>query len=140
MSSRFSTPEAPNAFLEHRRAEVERDATSAAQYFKVYGEIQVFGTGESNADIIFPVRFVNKPIPHFGSEVAWGSTFTDGQYPTCVVSILTWDTQGRPDGSAVYVGAYLGIVTNGVPGQLMNVHWSVEGIGLRNPSSAQDLT
>lgn len=131
MSGAF--PTIPDQSLELRRAELERTRDAAAQSCTVYGEIEVSDIGEAQQRIVFPVYFVNKPLPRFTSELGYGSpTATPGNFPTCNVVILTWDYRLKTDGSFLYVGALLGIVTTGAVGQVTNVHWSMEGIGLRS--------
>lgn len=135
----FQTGQGANSREENRRAELERLRGSAAQYFKVYGEIQVTGAGEALTRIVFPVRFTEKPVLHHGSELAPGSpTVTAGSFPTCSASILTWDTRVKSDGTFLYIGGLFGIVTSGSVNQVMNVHWSIEGIGLRNPAAGDN--
>lgn len=134
-SQPFQTGQPANEYLESRRTDLERQRDAEAQYFKVYGEIEVSGAGEADVRVIFPIRFSAKPIFHYGSELGYGSpTFTAGSMPTCSASILTWDFGVKPDGSFLYVGALIGVVTTGAVGQVMNIHWSVEGVGLINPA------
>lgn len=131
----FATGQPTVIVLDERRAQVESSVTSGPQYYKVHGEIQVTGAGECQARIVFPVRFVDKPLPHFGGELGYGSpTATLGSYPTYSTTVHAWDYRMKPDGSFLYVGALFGVVTTGQPSQVMNIHWSVEGLGLRNPS------
>jgi hypothetical protein len=129
-------PAESNTSFEKRRADVERLRDSSAQYFKVSGEIEVFGAGEAQIRVKFPIRFSGKPVPHFGGELGYGfPAAISGSFPTYSCTILTWDLGVKSDGSFLYVGALLGIVTTGVVDQVMNIHWSVEGMGLRNPSA-----
>lgn len=137
MSNAF--PVTPHSPLEDRRAEVDRINAAEAQYFKVSGLIKVVGIGDAQARVAFPVNFVDKPVLHFGGELDYGQpTRSFGSFPTWSASVLTWNFLFKPDGAFVYVGAILGIVVTGLSSQIMNIHWSVEGIGLRTPSGTDD--
>lgn len=135
-SNQFQTGQPASQYIETRRGDLERQRDSEAQYFKVYGEIEVTGVGEAAVRVVFPIRFSQKPVPHFGGELGYGSpTATAGNFPTWSATVLTWDFRVKPDGSFLYIGALIGIVTTGAAtGQVMNIHWSVEGVGLINPA------
>lgn len=141
MSNLF--PTTPNTILEERRGDVERIDESGAQYFKIEGIVQVIGTGEAMARLLFPVYFIDKPTVSFGAELDYGAptvthstdgTDIDSGFPTWSATVLTWDFRFKSDGSSLYVGALLGIATRGPNiNQNMNVHWTVQGTALRGP-------
>lgn len=133
-------PQSAPSPLEHRRSDIERQRDAQAQYFKVSGIIEVSNIGESQVRISFPVFFVNQPVVHFGGEVGYGTlTAVAGAFPSWSAMVQNWDFRFKPDGSYLYVGALFGIITSGDPivNVVTNIHWSVEGIGLRNPSTVE---
>lgn len=129
------TPEGP---LEQRRGRVDNARDSQAQYYHLHGHIEVTGTGESQAKLVFPVHYVEKPLITFGGELAEGSlTPTPGAFPTWSAAVHAWNYRYRPDGTALYVGAVVGIVTTGplalATTQVIVIHWSLQGVALRSP-------
>lgn len=132
--------EAPGT-IEARRSEVERQRDAQAQYYKVSGIVEVANLGESQVRVAFPVDFVEQPIIHFGAETGYGTTTpVAGGFPSWSAMVQNWDFRFKPDGSYLYVGALFGIITSGDPvaNTVNNIHWSVEGIGLRNPAGVAD--
>lgn len=133
-----------NAF-ENRRGELERINNAQAQYFAVTGEIEVDGVGEASANVLFPCLFTDKPRFHSGHELGPGQPVTSGSMPTAAITVLAWDQRVRDDGTVVYAGATLGIVTTGpapvtspITGvnstaQVMVIQWHMDGVGLRGP-------
>lgn len=127
----------PGGF-EHRRSEIERVNNQTAQWFHCTGEIQVFGSGAATVDVLFPTYFVEKPRPSFGAELAGGEALVEGNMPTCSVVVIEWDNRRRDDGSVVYAGATLCVVTGGPVDQSMIAHWNFEGLALVSPSEDED--
>ena len=125
----------PMRVLEERRTEVERTRDGFAQYFKIHGEFEVYGSGEGSSSVNFPIRFSDKPVMHFGSELAPGDTYTTGALPTANLTVLSWAISPNASGTVTYVGADFGVVTTGSATQTMIVFWSVEGVGVRNPTT-----
>lgn len=125
--------------VEARRAEIERQRDAQSQYFKVTGIVEVVGVGEAQVELAFPVYFAEQPILHFGGELAVGSlTVVAGSFPQWSATMHAWYYSFKPDGTKLYVGGILGVVTFGDPLQVMDIHWSVEGVGLRNPAISED--
>lgn len=123
------------AALNARASTKDRIRSAQAQYYVVTAEIDVIGAGEAVVDVTFPVYFVDKPKHYKGGELQSGESFTTGSFPTTDIVILQWDTRLRDDGTAVYSGATIGIVTTGIPGQLSTVQFHAEGIGIRQTTS-----
>lgn len=119
--------------IETRRAAVDRIEKAQAQFFNVRGTVQCNGTGEAIVDILFPCLFTIKPRFYYGAELAPGGAITSGSIPTATCVVLSWDSRVRDDGTVIYSGATLGIVTTGPTGQVMKVQWHMSGTGLRGP-------
>lgn len=100
---------------------------------RINGEIRVNTAGESITQVVFPVRFTEKPIMTFGGEVIEGDALQAGYMPTISVVVVGWITEEVPPVSRLYTGAKLGIVLDGVNHQKAIVHWSLEGTALSNP-------
>lgn len=122
------------AVLEQRRGEVQRVDQAGAQWFHVTGEVDINDVGAAVVDVLFPVFFVDKPRFSFGSELGPGEPYVAGSMPTCTITVLNWDTRARPDGTFVFAGATLCIVSAGTQGQSMTAFWHMEGVALRGPS------
>lgn len=137
-----SFPQEVPGEIERRRAEVERQRNAQAQYYKVSGVVEVAGAGNAQVRVVFPVWFVDQPIVHFGGDLGDGSlTVQPGLFPSWNAMVHAWDYKLKPDGSKLFVGALLGILINSNDASpVTNIHWSVEGIGLRNPADSDDNT
>jgi hypothetical protein len=101
----------------------------------VNGKFIQGGVGESSNDILFPVKFLEKPYFSFGGELTKDSSPTATMFPTISVVVLDWNFEQTDTGKIVkrlYVGATLGVVTTGV-NEKMTVHWRFEGSGIVNP-------
>jgi hypothetical protein len=122
--------------MESRRGDVERNRDAVTQWFHCTGEIEVFGPGAACVDVVFPAYFVDKPRPSYGAELPPGEGVVAGNLPTCSVVVTQWGTRQMEDGTAVYSGATLAIVTTGPTGQTLIAHWHMEGRALRSPSES----
>lgn len=119
--------------IETRRGEIERVQGAGAQFFKVTGEVTVYGVGEAIAEVTFPVLFTEEPRGSYFGILFPGSPVEAGSLPTLSVVASHWGEQARDDGTALIQGATLAIVTTGPEGQNMRVQWHMEGTGLRSP-------
>lgn len=139
MPSNFQT--IATAFGNQSRAEIDRTHDAGAQYFDVVGETQIKGIGTARADIVFPCRFVEKPVVAFMLELSPGIDLTDDTLMmVATASLIQWDTHINEDGSLAYEGAHVGIVignqdgTGAIPDQVTILNWSARGVGLRSPA------
>lgn len=120
--------------LEQRRQDVRRIDTMTVKVTRVSGRILVVGTGEVSVDVPFPVAFAERPIFNFGGELDENHRATAGVYPTVSAVVVNWDKKGElPGVDGRYIGSSLAIVTSGVEGQQMWIHYSFEGKAIRNP-------
>lgn len=119
--------------VENRRGTVERLTNAAAQYFKVTGEVEVSGTGEAIISVLFPVYFIDKPRLSTGHELGFAQPAVAGNLPVVTTCVLAWNQSTRNDGTIIYAGMTLGIVSDGPDGQVLNIQWHVEGVGIRGP-------
>ena len=119
--------------FEHRRGTVERIENAQAQYFVVTGEVEVVGTGEASADLLFPCYFVGKPRLFPTHELSPGQPFVAGQMPTASMTVLDWSSSIQDDNTVLYMGARVGFVTTGPTGQSMLIQWHADGPALRGP-------
>jgi hypothetical protein len=96
------------------------------------------GVGEIAKEVVFPVKFVEKPLLSFGGELSENSSPTDGSFPTVSVVVGGWnleipgvENQETPD-RKYFVGANLLVVTTGVD-ESMWIHWHMTGVAITNP-------
>jgi len=111
---------------------------SIARQQLVSGQFLVAGTGEVAKEVVFPVKFIEKPLMFFGGELAENSFPTDGSFPTVSVMIGGWnleipgaENQETPD-RKYFVGANLLVVTTGVAENTW-LHWHMMGTAITNP-------
>jgi hypothetical protein len=111
------------------RQDLERVRELAGDVFDICGFIDV-KAGESYCDIVFPIRFYERPNFGFGFELGESQRPTEGQYPTISASIGAWDLGRRgATGAAFYTGAtlFITLAPYGVSGSL---HYRFVGPGL----------
>jgi hypothetical protein len=121
--------------LDERRVDIDRVEQMAGGVFRVAGFVIIQEPGELLVPVKFPIRFMEKPSFSFGGEVAPNSPVQAGKYPTLSVLVRNWQFEIQPQtGARWYVGATLLSVSTGIDGQTMEVHYQLEGRGLRGPS------
>ena len=111
---------------------------SVARTQVVSGQFLLNGVGEIAKEVVFPVKFVEKPLLSFGGELSENSSPTDGSFPTVSVVVGGWnleipgvENQETPD-RKYFVGANLLVVTTGVD-ESMWIHWHMTGVAITNP-------
>lgn len=119
--------------LQAERVEAERVQSVSGGFSSVVGSAFLAGEGEGKFDVNFPVSFTNKPYFFFGHEVEQGAAISATAFPVCSASVLSWDTSVNGDGSPLYNGAVIAVVTLGVAES--HVHFKFEGVALKNPIS-----
>lgn len=119
--------------IETRRGEIERVRDSGTQWFKISGDVTVYGAGEAVVSVTFPVYFTEEPRGSFFGRLYPGSAVEAGSLPTVSVVASSWGETLRDDGTVLIGGATLAIVTTGPESQNMVVQWHMEGVGLRGP-------
>lgn len=121
-----------------RGSDTIRTAQFSVQLSEASGTIFIEGPGELAYEVLFPVAFIEKPAISGGFELAENQSPEAGNFPTCSVGVLRWNTH-TPDGPngvrTYWKGAVLSIVTTGreEPPQLFYAHWQMRGRALRNP-------
>lgn len=114
-------------------AQNQKSVTARPSHYS--GIIQTTGSGDSLVIVPFPVRFSEKPLLSYGFDVQSGDV-TAGQLPTVSVGIMSYDAVETQPPVIFYVGATLGIVTNGPTGMVYNIHYHFDGVTIVNPISA----
>ena len=104
----------------------------------VSGQFLMGGSGEVTKQVLFPVKFIEKPLMYFGGELTENSFPTEGSFPTVSVIVGGWDleipnneNQETPD-RKYFVGATLLVVTTGTD-ENMWIHWHMTGVAITNP-------
>lgn len=119
------------SFLKRDSERARYEAQQVQTYHQV-GKIPVI-TGstsdESTTLVPFGNIFVEEPNFTFGSVLDPGTPAVGGKFPTLSVTVIKWSllTYGP---ASFYQGAFLGIVTSGIPGQKLWVHYSFLGSAL----------
>lgn len=116
-----------------RRGTINRIESMTGKVHRVQGFFTLTGAGELSVEVDFPVWFIENPICSFGGELAANEFPEAGFYPTVSVVVLAWKKEDRPGDVSYFSGAHLGAVTTGKAGQVLVVHWQMEGKALRNP-------
>lgn len=126
--------------LQHVQRVQAADAAHAQsvtnQVFKVWGLIDIEGTGEALFDVTFPVHFVEFPSFGRGWSLMEGEVITTGSYPTCDLGVhsLTHDDDDQTQ-LRYYTGAKLIIIPTGLETQHLVGHYSFEGRAIVPPVS-----
>lgn len=132
---------------QNRVNDADRVASGLASPISIEGTFLVDGSGEASADIVFPVKFIERPNISFGGELHLDTNPVAGQFPTISVVVNRWITD--PPAALTYtvatlklyfVGAQLLVVTTGPTSQRMWVHWTAKGRAIINPAALSDLT
>lgn len=120
--------------IETQRTNSARLNGQAVRDGEATGFVDLAGAGESVADIVFPISFVEKPVFTFGFEMAPGSWLVSGEFPVGTATVASW-TVVRLNEMDTYTGARLGIVLTGIPGPGI-LHYVFKGRSLTNPTGA----
>lgn len=128
--------------LETRRIDVARINDVQAKVTSIVGKVVVGpDPGEATINVPFPIWYVEEPNVSFGAELYPNSPLVPGRFPTCDAMVLNWELK-EPDGVGAgrkyWIGATLLVVTTGVTGQRIYVHYRMEGVALRNPANRTD--
>ena len=76
-----------------KQSERARIEDSIARHQIVQGQFLVSGVGELAKEVVFPVKFIEKPLLSFGGELAENSSPTDGGFPTISVVVGGWNLE-----------------------------------------------
>ena len=101
---------------------------------RISGQFLWEGSGEGEKEVVFPVKFIERPVFYFGGELGPNQSVVDGYYPTVSVVVGGWLTLKRPPVTSLYYGCTLVVVVTGHTDQKMVIHWHVEGRALSDPS------
>lgn len=119
--------------LEARRGAAARLDSLSGKVHTIMGFFDLINAGEALIDVNFPVWFLQRPLVHFGAEMAEGQVLTAGAYPTISLVVHRWTMKDYPNNVSYFAGATLVAVSTGVDDQRLIVHWSATGVALRNP-------
>lgn len=124
----------PGFVLQRRNADQAQIQDQSVKMTRVTGRLLIKDPGEVLAEVGFPVYFAERPSLSFGAEMDDNFVAVDGSFPTVSVVVTKWVREERQDDAiGRFVGAELAVVTTGIAGQQMWVHWNVQGKALRNP-------
>jgi hypothetical protein len=122
------------AALSRREGTTTRTAQIAPGEFRVFGFVDLIGTGEVDVDVNFPVSFVDLPVITGSGIMAEGQSLVAGEYPIWNVGGASLVYDEKPGGSRLYRGARLAIVCSGHEGMLSTATWIAQGRALVNPA------
>lgn len=120
------------AAIEGRRGQLERAQSMQGRRHRVTGFVEIVGAGESLAEVVFPVHFIEVPMVSFGGELGPNEVLEDRHFPTISVMVRAWKREERA-GAEYITGATLIIVTTGRVEQRATAHWQAEGTALVPP-------
>lgn len=98
---------------------------------------QLITTTTNGDEFVFTVPFVlvfiEQPTPAFGYSLDTNQSYTVGKMPTAQAMVHSWEEiiEGP---STSYLGARIGVVTTGEPGQRIWVHYTFSGQALSFPA------
>ena len=116
------------AFLK-RDSERNRYQAQQSQTYNQVGKLLVTGGTTSDEHtflVAFANIFVEEPTFTYGSVLDPASPAVPGSFPTVSATVIKWSTE-QFGPAIMYQGAFMGIVTTGVPGQRIWVHYSFTG-------------
>jgi hypothetical protein len=123
-----------------RRDELLTGSTAGESIVK--GKIKINGGGDAEADINFPVWFIESPHMTFGGEVSGSVDLTLGSFPIISAIVGRWtikeldSTETRTFGRKFYTGCQLLISVDGTTDVI--IHYQFTGTSITNPTG--DLT
>lgn len=97
------------------------------------GQFLLDGMGEVEVEVLFPVKFSEKPLLSFAAEVREGDLLIPAKMPSISMVVLKWRIEDIPPFSNLYTGATLGVVTKGPPGSRLFAIWHMDGTAYSNP-------
>lgn len=119
------------SFLQ-RDANRQRQIAQEARTLHQVGKVAITaGTEHDESTVLVPFAnvFTEEPIFTYGSVLDPASPPVPGKFPTASVTVVKWSLiQVGP--AKLYGGAMLGIVTSGVVGQVLYIHYDFLGMAL----------
>lgn len=125
----------------------QRRATGAAhvasmtgKVFKVWGLVDIVGTGEALLDVSFPVLFTE--LPSIGGStfhLADGEVVEAGKFPDVKIGVKQWVFDQKLGTTRWYRGAQLSIVVAGHDGICITAHYQFEGRAIVPPVFTETL-
>jgi len=97
------------------------------------GQFLLDGMGEAEVEVLFPVKFSEKPLLSFAAEIRDGDMLITSKMPTVSMVVLQWTIEDRPPFSNLYTGATLGVVADGPPSSRLFAIWHMDGMAYSNP-------
>lgn len=133
--------------LQHaqRSQQIDTDRISSVtdRIIRLYGLIDVGGTGEALVDIVFAAQFIEVPSYSSGWQLAEGQVVTTGSFPTLNMGVHSFTYNESPSGIRYYTGAKMILVVTGLPTQQLIAHYQFEGRAIVPPITtdvrAEDL-
>lgn len=127
--------------------DTDRINSSLASPMTIEGTFLVDGAGEATADLVFPVKFIERPNLTFGGELHLDTNPVAGQFPTISVVVNRWATDPPAANTFTvatlklyFIGAQLLVVTTGPSTQRMWVHWKASAKAIINPAASAGVT
>ena len=120
----------PWSAWEDRRSDIARVEAVAGGEYRVNGLVLVTNAGEAQADVTFPVRFIEIPLFTFGFSLADNEAWAVGAMPTVSGVVGKWTFGRKATGERYYDGAQLLIVTTGPDTMRGYFHYCFDGKAL----------
>jgi hypothetical protein len=131
----MTSPMRPSRFSQHR-AQVDRVQSVVAQDTWVLGRIYAEGLGEFSAQILFPVRFQDRPYPLLSGVEMADDTPDVEHVPDVDSAVVKWI---KTDNGSHFVGAEVYIRVGGRAGQRVWITYGFfENAMSAIPSSVED--
>jgi hypothetical protein len=133
----MATAQTRIAVAQQRRArDVQQKQSMTGQVAHLEGRIRLDQPGEALVDVTFPVTFIEIPIiSGDGWDLEPGSALEAGNFPrvrSCGAVFFAYYESST--GARFYTGARLAIEATGHTGMQLNVHVTITGKALTNPT------
>lgn len=140
LQAHLSDPLAGQRQSEARRGNIDRIEGLQAKHVRLLGQVPIDGAGEVTFNVVFPVKYIEKPLMTSGWDMDGESDAITGNYPTVSIGTVDWKYEDFDDEYGMYwVGAVVAVRTTGQTGLRIYANYIFEGKALLNPVGSSKL-
>lgn len=122
-----------------QQIDTEHLASVTDRIIRLYGLVDVVGTGEGLFDIAFAALFLEIPSFSRGWQMAEGEVIETGSFPTLNMGVHSFTYNESPSGIRYYTGAKMILVVTGLPAQRLIAHYQFEARAIVPPVTTDVL-
>lgn len=116
-----------------QQIDTERVDSVTDRIIRLFGVIDVEGTGEALFDIKFAALFLEQPSYSRGWQLADGEVVQTGSFPTLDMGVHSYSFTKSANGLRYYDGAKMLFVVTGIASQRLIAHYQFEGRAIVPP-------